>query len=70
MPVRVNQDGQLYTLNYGRVASLGLDPIEKKPLYHYYPGSLILSAGTLGCNLSCPFCQNYSIAQKILRPIL
>lgn len=60
--VRVNRGGVLYTLNYGEISSLALDPIEKKPLYHYCPGSLILSAGTFGCNLSCSFCQNYSIA--------
>ncbi|MGB4702510.1 MAG: AmmeMemoRadiSam system radical SAM enzyme [Syntrophomonadaceae bacterium] len=60
--VRVNKEGVLYSLNYGQVSSLALDPIEKKPLYHFYPGRLILSAGTFGCNLACPFCQNYSIA--------
>jgi len=60
--VRVNQEGLLYSLNYGQVSSLALDPIEKKPLYHFYPGRLILSAGTWGCNLACPFCQNYAIA--------
>ncbi|MGI5920944.1 MAG: AmmeMemoRadiSam system radical SAM enzyme [Syntrophomonadaceae bacterium] len=60
--VRVNEGGALFTQNYGEVTSLALDPIEKKPLYHFYPGSLILSAGTFGCNLACSFCQNYSIA--------
>ncbi|MDI9480061.1 MAG: AmmeMemoRadiSam system radical SAM enzyme, partial [Bacillota bacterium] len=53
--VRVNQDGLLYSLNYGQLTSLALDPIEKKPLYHFYPGSLIVSAGTFGCNLACSF---------------
>ena len=48
---------------YGRLSSLALDPIEKKPLLHFYPGSMILSAGSLGCNLQCPFCQNHEIAQ-------
>ena len=48
---------------YGRVSSLALDPIEKKPLVRFHPGSLILSAGGLGCNLRCPFCQNHEIAQ-------
>lgn len=62
--VRVNRRGQLYSLNYGRIASLGIDPVEKKPLYHFHPGRLILSVGTFGCNLSCPFCQNYSIAHQ------
>ena len=48
---------------YGRVSSLALDPIEKKPLARFHPGSMILSAGGLGCNLRCPFCQNHEIAQ-------
>ncbi|BAF58649.1 MAG: AmmeMemoRadiSam system radical SAM enzyme [Pelotomaculum sp.] len=60
--VRQNRDGTLYAANYGKVTSCGLDPIEKKPLYHFYPGSLILSFGTLGCNLRCGFCQNWTIA--------
>lgn len=55
--VRVNKEGVLYSLNYGQVSSLALDPIEKKPLYHFYPGRLILSAGTFGCNLACPFAR-------------
>lgn len=62
--VRVNREGRLLTLNYAEVASLALDPIEKKPLYHFHPGSLILSTGTFGCNLACAFCQNYSLAHK------
>jgi pyruvate formate lyase activating enzyme len=48
--------------NYGRVTSLALDPIEKKPLARFHPGSMILSAGSYGCNLRCPFCQNYQIS--------
>ena len=60
---RKNVKGKLYTLNYGRVSSYGVDPIEKKPLYHFYPGSLIFSIGTLGCNFRCRFCQNWQIAQ-------
>ncbi|WP_314537573.1 radical SAM protein, partial [uncultured Selenomonas sp.] len=48
--------------NYGRLTALALDPIEKKPLYHFHPGSFILSVGSFGCNLACPFCQNASIA--------
>lgn len=60
--VRKNEDGVLYTMNYGQVTSYGIDPIEKKPLYHFYPGSYIFSAGTLGCNLRCGFCQNWQIA--------
>jgi len=62
--VRVNREGRLVTINYGELASLALDPIEKKPLYHFHPGRLILSAGTFGCNLACAFCQNYSLAQE------
>lgn len=60
--VRKNTDGKLVALNYGRCTSLALDPIEKKPLYHFYPGSLILSVGTFGCNFHCGFCQNWQIA--------
>ncbi|MCG9968618.1 AmmeMemoRadiSam system radical SAM enzyme [Pelotomaculum terephthalicicum JT] len=60
--VRENRKGKLYAANYGKVTSYGLDPIEKKPLYHFYPGSLIMSFGTVGCNLRCGFCQNWSIA--------
>lgn len=60
---RKNIDGVLYSLNYAKVSSINLDPIEKKPLYHFYPGSKILSLGTLGCNLGCLFCQNFLISQ-------
>jgi pyruvate formate lyase activating enzyme len=60
--VRQNRGGTLYTINYGQVSSCGLDPIEKKPLYHFYPGSTIFSIGTFGCNLRCGFCQNWQIA--------
>jgi len=62
--VRKNIQGKLYSLNYGRVSSVNLDPIEKKPLFHFYPGSVILSLGTVGCNLSCKFCQNWQISQE------
>lgn len=58
--VRKNIDGKLFTLNYGVVSGLALDPIEKKPLYHFCPGHLILSAGSVGCNLACGFCQNWT----------
>ena len=61
--VRKNEDEKLIAMNYGMVSSLALDPIEKKPLMKFYPGSSILSAGTIGCNLACPFCQNYTIAR-------
>ncbi len=60
--VRQNRGGTLYAANYGRVTAYALDPIEKKPLYHFYPGAAILSLGTYGCNLRCGFCQNWSIA--------
>lgn len=60
--VRKNRQGTLYAANYGEVTSYGMDPIEKKPLYHFFPGSFILSLGTVGCNLRCGFCQNWSIA--------
>lgn len=61
--VRTNKDGGLKTINYGEITAVGLDPIEKKPLYRFHPGKNILSVGTFGCNFSCDFCQNYSIAQ-------
>ncbi|NOQ26399.1 MAG: AmmeMemoRadiSam system radical SAM enzyme [Bacteroidales bacterium] len=61
--VRVNKNGKLISQNYGVVSSIGFDPIEKKPLYHFYPGSEILSIGSLGCNLQCAFCQNWQISQ-------
>jgi pyruvate formate lyase activating enzyme len=61
--VRQNRAGKLYSLNYAEVVSIALDPIEKKPLYHFFPGSNILSLGTFGCNFFCPFCQNYSLAR-------
>ncbi|MDO9591833.1 MAG: AmmeMemoRadiSam system radical SAM enzyme [Erysipelotrichaceae bacterium] len=59
---RRNVDGKIISLNYGRVTSIALDPIEKKPLKYFLPGSKILSLGGFGCNLRCPFCQNYSIS--------
>jgi len=61
--VRQNQQGRLYSLIYGEATSIALDPIEKKPLYHFHPGKSILSLGTRGCNLKCPWCQNFSISQ-------
>lgn len=60
---RENQGGVLYATNYGKVVSIALDPIEKKPLYHFYPGTEILSTGPNGCNLKCGHCQNWSISQ-------
>lgn len=59
---RGNRNGRIQPLNYGRLTALALDPIEKKPLRRFHPGSLILSVGSFGCNLHCPFCQNAEIA--------
>ena len=59
---RTCTDGEVTAANYGMVTSLALDPIEKKPLARFMPGSMILSAGSYGCNLRCPFCQNYQIS--------
>lgn len=56
------RDGKVICENYGKITSIALDPIEKKPLYHFYPGSKILSVGSYGCNLRCPFCQNHEIS--------
>ncbi len=61
--VRTLRDGRIYPLNYGHITSLCLDPIEKKPLYRFHPGSYILSIGSYGCNLFCPFCQNHEISR-------
>ena len=58
---RVCRDGAIVPLNYGKVTSLALDPIEKKPLRRFYPGSQVLSVGSFGCNLCCPCCQNHEI---------
>lgn len=59
---RANRGGRIVCVSYGRVTSLALDPVEKKPLRHFYPGSRILSVGSFGCNLRCPFCQNSTIS--------
>jgi pyruvate formate lyase activating enzyme len=61
--VRKNIDGVLYSLVYGRPCSIAIDPIEKKPLYHFLPGTKTLSIATVGCNFRCLFCQNFSISQ-------
>ena len=65
--VRINKEGKLYTINYGEITSIARDPIEKKPLYHFKPGSNILSVGSFGCNFTCGFCQNHSISQARAR---
>lgn len=62
--VRANLNGEIVSLNYGQIAASHLDPIEKKPLYHFYPGTSIFSVGGYGCNLNCFFCQNFEISQQ------
>lgn len=59
---RKNENGKSVCLNYGKLTSIALDPIEKKPLARFFPGSKILSVGSFGCNMDCPFCQNDSIS--------
>ena len=61
---RENRNGEIVSRTYGEVAAWNLDPIEKKPLFHFYPGAWIFSVGGFGCNLSCSFCQNYEISQQ------
>ena len=61
--VRENQGGILYSLNYGRLISENIDPVEKKPIFHLLPGSLSYSIATVGCNFHCKHCQNYEISQ-------
>ena len=60
---RAIKEGKIISLNYGEVTSLAIDPIEKKPLKHFMPGSYILSAGFWGCSMRCPWCQNDSISR-------
>ncbi|MDP2860426.1 MAG: AmmeMemoRadiSam system radical SAM enzyme [bacterium] len=62
--VRENIDGKLYSLVYGKPVAAAIDPIEKKPFYHFLPGSKAFSLGTAGCNLSCKYCQNWDISQR------
>jgi pyruvate formate lyase activating enzyme len=61
---RSNVDGRLVTFTFGNVSSLSANPIEKKPLHHFYPGSLALTAGSWGCNFGCPWCQNWDISKS------
>jgi pyruvate formate lyase activating enzyme len=63
--VRGNRNGEGFIPHYGLITAAAMDPIEKKPLYHYRPGSLIFSLGFAGCNLRCPFCQNWHISQTV-----
>lgn len=62
--VRKNLKNTLISLNYGIVSALHIDPVEKKPLYHFFPGSQVLSAGTFGCNFDCLFCQNHELCSQ------
>jgi pyruvate formate lyase activating enzyme len=62
--IRVNQGGKLYSLGYGAPAALQIDPIEKKPLNHFLPGTRVFSLGTAGCNMGCFFCQNWDISKS------
>jgi len=64
--IRQNHNGKLYTLGYARPTGFAIDPIEKKPLNHFLPGTKVLSFGTAGCNLGCKFCQNWSISKAKL----
>lgn len=66
---RKNIGGKLYSLNYGKVLGAALDPIEKKPLYRFYPSSYIFSVGTFGCNFDCLFCQNHFLVHSVPKKI-
>ena len=65
--VRENIGGNLYVMNYGKLIAQHVDPIEKKPLFHFYPGSTAYSIATAGCNFQCEYCQNYDISQMPIR---
>lgn len=67
--MRANTDGKLYALNYAATSSVAVDPIEKKPLFHFYPGSDVFSLGSVGCNFRCKHCQNWNISQVNLEEI-
>ena len=67
---RVNNNGKLFSLIYGKVSSLTVSPIEKKPVYHFFPGSKWLSLGSFGCNLLCPGCQNWDIAHADVKDMV
>lgn len=67
--VRRNEEGALALPLFGAISGLAVDPIEKKPLHHFLPGSAVFSAGFLGCNLHCPFCQNWEISQSVDVPV-
>jgi pyruvate formate lyase activating enzyme len=59
---RINKDGEIFTIIYGLIPAISFNPIEKKPLYHFYPGSIAITIGTFGCNFSCFWCQNYHLS--------
>ena len=61
-----NQGGKIISLTYGQLSSLAIDPIEKKPLAHFYPGSIALSISSIGCNLICPWCQNSGLSTSLI----
>jgi pyruvate formate lyase activating enzyme len=63
--VRVHRDGKLWTEVYGKIIAAHLDPVEKKPLFHFFPGTRTFSIATPGCNFQCPFCQNWEISQVV-----
>src|SRR3989344_5770452 len=61
--VRQNKNGELFLLVYGKASAVQIDPIEKKPLFHFLPNTEIFSLGTVGCNFACSFCQNWDLSQ-------
>jgi len=65
---RMNIDGKLYTLEYGDISSISANPIEKKPFFHFFPGSRALTVGSYGCNFACPWCQNWDISKSAPSP--
>ena len=67
--VRQNVKGELLALTYGKVSSMNVDPVEKKPLFHFHPGKQILSFGSVGCNLGCLNCQNFTISQAKIEEV-
>lgn len=67
--VRQNEDGRLYSLIYGSCSAVHEDPIEKKPLYHFHPGSIVFSLGSVGCNFKCDHCQNFEISTSFLTDV-
>lgn len=66
--IRQNINGNITLTSFGYITGLGIDPVEKKPLYHFYPGTKVLSFGTIGCNMGCLFCQNYHISKAKIDP--